>query len=134
MSKDKETIHLKTGLDQRGRRNIQRLLRAERAPLQTSAWTGGYDHSFERGRNRTSPIRILPSKHRCGSAYEKREVPVDGSVLSLNPYPIDYCPNCKVYVFGNSERGEQREFEDPLKAGRYVTSLQTRTNRENEQG
>jgi hypothetical protein len=131
MEKNKEIlppIHLETRLDEKERADIQRLLQAEREPLQPGVFLGGYHRSFARGGKQLNYLRILPSKHSCGTIYEERAVPVDEKVLSLNPYPVNYCPKCGVHVFGNPEIREQLEFDDPVQAGGYVTFLQMRTN------
>ena len=68
-------------------------------------------------------FQILPQHHRfCGTKLEERTVPVDPRVLTLNPYPIPYCPKCKMYVYGNAESA------NPEKVGELITRAQEQTN------
>ncbi|MDD5191622.1 MAG: hypothetical protein PHH54_02130 [Candidatus Nanoarchaeia archaeon] len=68
-------------------------------------------------------LQTLPSYHKvCSTKLEERTVPVDGRVLSLNPYPVKYCPECKVYIFGNAES------KNPERIGKLITLAQEQTN------
>ena len=64
----------------------------------------------------------LPSYHSCGREFEEKLVPVDERVLSLNPYSVNYCSECDIYVYNRFES------IDPVKMGEHITALQIETN------
>jgi len=56
---------------------------------------------------------------------ERRGVPVNPRVLTLNPYPASYCPSCDVYTFGDFESRSSKDVGDK------ITILQANTNLSN---
>ena len=67
-------------------------------------------------------LQYLPSYHFCNTVFEERKISVDERILSLNLYPVDYCPKCNVY------RYNQVESMNPQVVGDYIARLQEETN------
>ncbi|MFH1238120.1 MAG: hypothetical protein ABIH79_02440 [archaeon] len=67
-------------------------------------------------------LQRLPSVHSCNTVLEERKIQVDGRILNLNPYPVDYCPKCNIYKYNDIES------MNPRFVGRYITRLQEETN------
>ena len=66
-----------------------------------------------------------PSHHAaCNTKLEQRTVLVDRRVLNINPYPVEYCPKCELYICRGAES------KDPEKLGELITITQEQQNKE----
>ena len=67
--------------------------------------------------------QIIPEKHSaCKQTFEIKTVQVDPRVLTVNPYPVEYCPRCNVYSMGGFETS------NPEKMGNHITAIQVKAN------
>jgi len=69
-------------------------------------------------------MMVLPSYHSCGMELVKRKIKVIPEIL-MNPYPVDYCPNCEIYKFNEIES------KNPNDIAKHVEGLQLKTDEEN---
>ncbi|MCK5624397.1 hypothetical protein KAI04_00980 [Candidatus Pacearchaeota archaeon] len=65
----------------------------------------------------------IPKKHQCGKILEEKTIPINPKILTLNPYPINYCSKCNVYVLN-----EKYQSKDPEIIGDIITEAQAQQN------